>query len=169
MITLRQLTGTPEEIKALQLIFEDSPRFSILSTGSLAANDAAAKVFTMCPKGKTYEDKLVFGVYEHERLVGCVDLIRAYPGAESAFIGLLLLSESNEGRGLGSLAFREVEKWVAPWGYRQMKLGIIETNERARRFWSKLGFEPTGEAKPFHGAAVETRILVFAKSLPLAA
>lgn len=158
----------PEEVEVLQRILEEVPRYAILSTGRAPANDAAKEVFAMLPKGKTYEDKLVLGVFEGEIQVGCTDLIRAYPDSESLFIGLLLLSEKHEERGLGAVAAHEIEQFVAPWGYRRIKLGVIDTNDRALAFWSKLGFAPTGEVKPFRCGAVNASFRVFAKLTPAA-
>ena len=57
--------------------------------------------------GKSYDDKFVFGIYCGADMVGCADLIRGYPDADTAWLGLLLVVSALTAWGLPRLA--------APW------------------------------------------------------
>jgi GNAT superfamily N-acetyltransferase len=103
-------------------------------------------------------------------MVGCADLIRGHPDAATAHVGLLLVAERHEGRGIGSAAFKELEALVRSWhSCSRLRLGVVRSNDRALRFWSRLGFTPTGEVKPYRYASVVSEIVVFDKPLPAGA
>ena len=86
------------------------------------------------------EDKFVLAVLEGEELLGCVDLIRGYPTPDTAYLGLLLLKECRQGRGIGSQVVLQLMEMAANWGCTNMRLGVIETNLPALYFWTKHGF-----------------------------
>jgi RimJ/RimL family protein N-acetyltransferase len=120
------------------------------------------------PPGKGYDDKFVLGAYEDESLVGCVDLIRHYPSASFAYIGLLLIAQRLEGQGYAANVFGEVRKFIAKWQTcTVLRLGVLATNPRAMRFWLNLGFQPTGEVKPYMSDRVNTEVHLY--ELPLSA
>lgn len=75
----------------------------------------AQSAYTILPEGKTYENKFAFGIYRGSEMVGCADLIRGYPGAATAYVGLLLVWEEHQGQGIGRLAFHLLEEFVRGW------------------------------------------------------
>lgn len=165
-VRLRILTGEAEEMRALQQVIEDAPRYAHLMPGVPAGPADAQSLYTILPEGKSYDDKFVLGIYSGASMVGCADLIRGYPDLSTAYVGLLLIAEQHEGKGIGSAAFRELERLALSWRTCScLRLGIARTNERAFRFWSKFGFAPTGEVKPYRYGAVVSETVLFAKAL----
>ena len=82
-------------------------------------------------------------------MIGCADVIRGYPVRESAVIGLLLLAESWQRRGLGRAFAALIERRVASWPeIERFRLGVVASNPGALVFWRKLGYRETGEVKP---------------------
>ena len=43
---------------------------------------------------------------------------------------------------------------------------MVRTDEALVPFWTQLGFEPTGEVKPYRYGPVISEVLVFEKRLP---
>ena len=153
---------------ALQQVIEDAPRYAHLVTGVPPGAADAQSLYTVLPDGKTYDDKFVFGIYSDAAMVGCIDLIRGYPDPFTACIGLLLIAEQHEGKGIGRAAFEELERFIRSWNTcTLLRLGIVRTNDRAFRFWTRLGFAPTGEVKPHRYGTVVSEIVLYAKALDL--
>lgn len=58
------------------------------------------------PPGMTIEDKFYMGFYENEVLVAVMDLITNYPNEQTAFIGLFMVNNRCQNKGVGSKIIR---------------------------------------------------------------
>jgi RimJ/RimL family protein N-acetyltransferase len=147
-LTLRLLTGEPPEMAALQCVLEAAPDYFLQVTGAPPGEAEAQSTFTALPPGKSYQDKFVWGLYEGEAMIGCADVIRGYPVREKALIGLLLLAQPWQHRGLGRAFAALVERVIAAWPeVARLRTGVVASNEGALAFWRKLGYRETGEVK----------------------
>jgi RimJ/RimL family protein N-acetyltransferase len=166
VVTLRILEGEPVDMAALQAVIEGAPVYAQLVTGASPGAADAQSVYTMLPPGKGYDDKFVLGIEADGAMVGCIDCIRGYPDASTAYVGLLLIAEKHRRRGLGRAACRALEACVSRWdGITRVRLGVLRTNEDARRFWLAQGFRATGETKPYRYGPIVTATLLFEKRL----
>lgn len=167
-VSLRRLSGEPDEMAALQRVFDDAPRYAQLLTGAPPGAADAQSTYTILPDGKTYDDKFVVGVFDGAAMVGCIDVIRGWPEAGTAHVGLLLVAEAHEHRGIGRAAVARLEAMIVDWGTcTSLRLGVLRDNARAHRFWLDLGFAPTGEVRPYRYGSVSSETVVYRK--PLAA
>ena len=159
-LTMRPLTGARGEMAALQAVLEAAPDYFLRVTGGPPRAEAQ-NLFTALPQGKTYDDKHVWGLYLGEVMIGCADVIRGYPRGDTAVIGLLLLAERWQGRGLGRAFAALVLRAIAQWSeIATLRIGVAETNPRALAFWRALGFRETGEVKPAaRGVVAAVRVL----------
>jgi GNAT superfamily N-acetyltransferase len=165
-VTLRALAGEAREMADLQRVMEAAPGYAALVTGGPPGRADAQSTFTYLPDGKTYDDKFVYGIYLDDRMVGCVDLIRGYPDEATAFLGLVLISEPFQRRGLGSAAIRAIERIVWSWGScNRIRLSVLRVNDQVVPFWTSLGFEATGETKPYAYGAVASEHVLYEKRL----
>lgn len=165
-VTLRALRGESGEMEELQAALDDAPLYAQLVTGAPPGRADAQSTYTLLPPNKGYEDKFVFGIYSDGKCVGAVDLIRGYPVSETATLGLLLVAEPFQRRGVGSAAYALVEEIIRAWGTcTRVRIGVVEANERVIPFWLRLGFEPTGEINPYRYASVVSRTITFEKRL----
>ena len=65
-------------------------------------------------------------------MIGCADVIRAYPTRDKAVIGLLLLAEPWQQQGFGRAFAALVEQAIAAWpAIARLRLGVARPN-RAR-------------------------------------
>jgi ribosomal protein S18 acetylase RimI-like enzyme len=134
---------------ALQRVLEAAPAYFLTVTGLPPGNAEAQSTFTALPPDKTYADKFVWGLYARESRIGCADVIRGYPVPEKAVIGLLLLVESWQRRGLGRAFATLIEQAISAWPEIEMlRLGVAAANADAFAFWRELGYHETGEVKP---------------------
>lgn len=164
--SLRLLEGEPSEMAELQRVLEEAPTYFHLVTGLPPGPADAQSTYTILPAGKSYDDKFVLGIYRDDEMVGCVDLIRGHPNPNTAWLGLLLVSEKHQGRGIGTRAARLVEDLVEGWGEcDRIRLAVVRINTRVIPFFKQLGYQATGEVKPYRYNAVESESLIYEKNL----
>lgn len=166
-VTIRLLQGETAEMREFQRVLEEAPTYTHRITGYPPDAADAQSTYSALPEGKRYEDKFVFGIFSGEEMIGCVDLIRGYPTKNTALIGLLLLSEHYQHRGLGREAYFLIEDFIRSWHKcDRVRIGLVRTNEEVMPFLAKLGFEPTGETKPYRHASVVSEAVILEKQLP---
>jgi GNAT superfamily N-acetyltransferase len=164
-LTLRLLTGKPVEMAALQCVLEAAPAYYQAVTGAPPRGALAQSTFTALPPDKTYDDKFVWGLYAGDAMIGCADVIRGYPTRTKAVIGLLLLAEPWQKRGLGQAFAALVEQAIAAWeDIATLRVGVAASNPGAIAFWRKLGYFETGEVKPA-GSELIAEVIVLEKPI----
>jgi len=166
-VTIRALTGEPGQMRELQRVFEDAPDYYERTTGVPPGPAEARSTYSVLPEGKDYSDKFVFGIYVDEAMVGCADLIRGYPDPATATLGLLLIGQSHQRRGIGRRALQLIERSAQDWGTcERMRIGVVRSNAGVMPFWISLGYQPTGEVRPFRYGSVQSEVVILQKHLP---
>ena len=116
------------------------------------------------PPGIAFEDKFVFGIYLNNNLIGCADVIRGFPNRQTAMLGLLLLTENQQAKGLGKAAYKKIEEVVKSWaGIEKIRIGIVQSNSEVVAFWQKMGFVDSGQRKAFENKKVTSEAMIFEK------
>jgi ribosomal protein S18 acetylase RimI-like enzyme len=93
-------------------------------------------------------------------------VIRGFPDPTTAHLGLLLISESAQGRGIGRVGYMAIEDVIRSWaGCRCVRIGVVRTNEGVIAFWKKVGFAETGEVKPYCYGTVVSETIILTKAL----
>ena len=165
-VALRLLSSDPAERVTLQHVLEGAPGYAQRVTGAPPGAAHAQSTFTALPAGKTYADKFLFGIFAGNEMVGCIDLIRGYPTANAATLGLLLVAEQHQGMGIGRRAYALLERFASRWGNCDViRLGVVMTNAEVLGFWRKLGFSETGETKPYNHGSVCSQTIIMEKPL----
>jgi RimJ/RimL family protein N-acetyltransferase len=165
LVTLRLLGGEPSEMAKLQHVLESAPKFAVLVTGVPLGPDAQSQ-YSILPDGKTREDKFAFGIFLGNEMVGYAEIIRGYPGPTTAMLGLLLIAEPFQRRGIGCAAYVELEDRIRAWSTcDRVRIGVVETNAAVMPFWQRLGFERTGQSRPYRHGSVASECIYFEKPL----
>lgn len=101
------------------------------------------ELLTDLPPGKTLADKRGMGVFDSAgRLVGGIDVIRDFPEPREWYLGLMVLTPEQRGRGTGTRLLGALLQWLRAQGVEYLRLAASEENEAGRRFWTRMGFEP---------------------------
>ena len=114
-VDLRLISGEPEEMAALQQVLESAPTYAGRVTRHPPGPADTQNLMTILPPDNDYADKFMWGIMLDGEMVGCADMIRGWPSADTAHIGLLLLDEAHVGRGLGRGAYEAIEAQVRRW------------------------------------------------------
>ena len=163
---MKLLTNSNTSIAQLQKVFEESPEYALCVTGLPPHHNEARDMFYLLPQGKTYEKKYVFGLFMGEKIIGCIDIVRGYPDAGTAFLGLLLISEKHQRKGFGREAYHQLEAFTSQWKECfKVRLAVVACNPSAIDFWTSLGFIPTGERTEYNNKRIQTDAILFEKQL----
>jgi uncharacterized protein len=168
MVTLREVAGDPEEVAALQRIMERDEGFALRVTGHPPGPADAQSTLMFVPEGRSPDDKVAFGVWADDELVGILDLLLRYPDAETLDIGLLQIDRDRQGQGIGAAACRALEREVRarwPWA-RRLRLSVVRTNDQVLGFWRRMGFTETGEVRPYRYDQLESEAILMDRRLP---
>jgi len=165
-VRIEELKGEAEEIRELQRVLELTPTYAQRVTGYPPGHADAQSTAIALPENKTYDDKFLYGIYLGEEMVGCADIIRAYPESDTALVGLFLISEAKQGQGIGKVAYQSLEATIRTWQeIKRLRLGVVRTNEIVLPFWKKMGFCLTGEVKPYQYDKLQSETLILEKYL----
>ncbi len=147
----------------LQMLFEKCTDYFELIQGYPAGPAESQSLFSALPEGKAYKDKYLLGVFSNatDWLVGIIDLIRDFPTCGEWMLGLMLLDPDYRALGIGSQVFQAITGWCQSSGAASIRLGVVEDNTAAVRFWQTMGFKEI-DRKPFqhHGSKDHTTIVM---------
>ena len=130
------------DIPTIQLFLEKNPEYFLSAEGEPPGAGQAKEEFeSELPEGWAFTKRWAIGILgkegEVEAFVTIVsDMLT--PGAWH--IGMFILSTHKHGQGVATRIFEGLEAWLKTFGARWLRLGVIEGNDRAERFWERSGF-----------------------------
>ncbi|AZQ41653.1 GNAT family N-acetyltransferase [Streptococcus periodonticum] len=95
------------------------------------------------PEGKAKADKFYVGFWNNSKLVAVMDFVYAYPDEETVFIGLFMVDQAYQRKGIGSQIVTEALAYFTK-NFRKARLAYVKGNPQSRHFWEKQGFKPIG-------------------------
>ena len=144
------------DVDSFVTVFRGTPSFVFLTEGRAPTEAEIFAVMSKVPSGCTSEQVFIHAVSADGVLCGCSVTVRAYPNPRAAYLALLLMVESAQGKSLGQRVLRHIESEAKSWACSSI-LGVVDSrNERALKFWLREGFTERfrREAQGFMGQAV---------------
>jgi ribosomal protein S18 acetylase RimI-like enzyme len=81
-----------------------------------------------------------------------------------AHIGLLLLNEKIQRKGIGAQVYSKLEEYLLHYPFVEtIRLSVVETNKSVMSFWEKCGFKSTGVIKPYTNKKVTSQAIIMEK------
>jgi GNAT superfamily N-acetyltransferase len=156
---------TSNDLGEVNAVFDDLTAYSMQVDGVPKREDAAFAFVTARPSGCELRNKHAFLAKCSGAVIGLLDLIDGYPAPGTAFIGLLAIRQSAQGAGFGRALYQAAEHFAREdLRARTLRLAVVETNP-VLGFWARMGFEPTGETRPFHGERLTSQAVLMEKQL----
>jgi RimJ/RimL family protein N-acetyltransferase len=130
------------DLDALQQLYEACPGYFVLAMGDPPGSDAARKTLeSRPPEDWAWSRKWTIGFRETgTELVAMADLVADLLAPGVWHVGLFMVPERLHGRGFGWRAYAALEAWMREQGAHWLRLGVIEGNARAERFWEASGY-----------------------------
>jgi GNAT superfamily N-acetyltransferase len=145
------------ELPALQALFEANPQYFITVGGQgPRADEAVAEYEELPPPHLSYSGRWFTGFFDAQQALGGMAIVLSDLCAGGVWhVALFILADDWHGTGAARELYNALEAWAARSGATWMRLGVVQGNVRAERFWRAQGFAP-----------VRTRPLVNASGQP---
>lgn len=155
---------------AVLCILESNTEYSRRVEGAVPTPAAAGEILSALPPGVPISKKVDLGLWIGQELVAFADVILGWPTESLAHIGLLMTDGARQGEGLGRMMHDAVVDLAGRRaGIQSLRLSIVDTNaDLAAPFWTKLGYEPTGEAVPYVSGSVESTARIWVRLVAFA-
>ena len=138
MTTATNIQENAEDIQ--QLMAENETYFHLIKE-ELPTLEGAKESYTILPPNTDSEQKTFAVFYKKGKCTAILDFIQGYPEKSIGFIGLFMLAEDCQGKGIGKKLFRHIREAAQKAGLKKLRLGCYAANEPGRRFWEKQGFQ----------------------------
>lgn len=139
--------------------------FEMLNGYSVTLEDVE-NIYSELPNTHNYQDKFLIGVFsENKDLIGIVDFLRDYPFRDSWCLGLMLLDPKFRSQGLGKKVYDDLEEWAVDLGAKVIRIGVLDQNKQAIKFWSILGFKEIETKEIKYGNFISNVIVMIRKPI----
>jgi GNAT superfamily N-acetyltransferase len=131
-----------KDLPTLQALFDTNPEYFFAINGLGPTPDAAQIEFDERPPTHlTFSDRFVLGLFDHGDSLRGVAIVIQDLGAKSVWhISLFLVATVLQGNGVGPEIYVALERWMQKKGALWIRLGVVQGNTPAERFWAKHGF-----------------------------
>ncbi len=139
---LRAIEITGEDEQLLQAFFVANPQYFLAVNGVPAGpNEAHQEIHGELPVGWSFTRKWLVGYLNADGgMVAMANIVSDLLAPSVWHIGLFVIATSHHGTGLAQALYGELEAWAASNGAKWLRLGVVQGNSRAERFWEALGY-----------------------------
>jgi GNAT superfamily N-acetyltransferase len=165
--TLRTIELTSIEEPLLQRFFEANPQYFLSVNGEPAhPNEASEEIHGELPIGWSFTKKWLIGYVDAQNeLVAMVNIVSDLLSPGVWHIGLFVVATSRHGSGYAQTIYRGLETWAIANGAQWLRLGVVQGNTRAERFWESLGYIQTRTRDGVAMGKLRNTIRVMVKAL----
>ncbi len=140
--SLRVLRIGVAELPLLQQFFDANPAYFVSVQGEpAAAHEAHDEVHGELPADFSFTEKLVLGWQQADgALAAMANVVTDLLATRVWHIGLFIVAIARHGSGDAQALHGSVERWAFSNGARWLRLGVVQGNQRAERFWAACGY-----------------------------
>jgi aminoglycoside 3-N-acetyltransferase I len=131
--------GERDQLRLAELCRRCSDFFELVE-GQPGGPATAAEILGPLPDHVTSGTMQVFGIERRDDLIGVVELLEGYPGANDWYVGDFVLSPEVRGVGLGTNVWVGLREWIREREAVVVRLVVQKQNPSARIFWERQGF-----------------------------
>ena len=138
---------TAERAPLLQAFFEANPAYFLATQGEPAGpGEALEEITSQVPPDMPFTRKLVVGYLGPAGdVVAMANVITDLLAVSIHHIGTFIVSTNRHGSGLAQELYGGLEDWARVNGAVWLRLGVVQGNTRAERFWKSQRYVPVRE------------------------
>lgn len=131
-----------DDAARLQAFLEANPEYHLAVCGEPPAADEAGKMFeSSLPEGWRCRKEWMIGFADARGgLAGMASVISGLFCDEVWHLSLFIVATPLRGSGTSQALYGALEPWMRDNGARWSRLGVVEGNARAERFWERAGY-----------------------------
>jgi GNAT superfamily N-acetyltransferase len=139
---LRTIELTPDHEPLLQRFFESNPQYFLAVNGEPAGpGEAHEEIHGQPPAEYGFTKKWLVGYVDAQgSLAAMANVITDLLAPGVWHIGLFIVATSRHGTGEAQVLHRGLETWALANHATWLRLGVVQGNARAERFWHSLGY-----------------------------
>ena len=162
------------DLPALQRFFDANPEYFVDINGEPPRVDEAEREFRDTPPpGMAYRGMVLLGFIDGgaaggERdgeLVAMATVVGDFIAEHVWHIGLFIVATALHGSGAAGAMYGQLEAWLAGRGAHWIRLGVVDGNARAERFWERSDYVQVRERGPVEMGQRMHRLRVMVKPL----
>jgi len=115
-------------------ILNSNTHYNILENGVPSRTIEDAKEFL---NQNTESYLIILG----NKYIGIIDFLEKNPDDNCPWIGLLMIHGEYHAKGFGKMSYHLFEEKLKQRGCNKVRIGILQENKFARKFWTSLGFK----------------------------
>jgi GNAT superfamily N-acetyltransferase len=140
---LRTVELTPDFEARLQQFYEANPAyFDAVQGGPAGPNEAHETIHDELPAGWPFTTVWLIGYLDaDDSLVAIANVVSDLLAPGVWHLGLFIVATARHGNGEAQSLYRGLESWASANGARWLRLGVVQGNVRAERFWQSLGYQ----------------------------
>ena len=145
------------DIPVLQRFYESNPEYHLIVGGQAPGPKEARDEFDSLPPAEwPFEKRWMLAFVDgNDSMVGMASVVSDLFAQGIWHIGLFVVATSLHGHGAAHELYGRLESWMRDNGARWLRLGVVEGNARAERFWEKSGYV---DVRKRHGVEIGRRV-----------
>jgi GNAT superfamily N-acetyltransferase len=142
---LRTVELGPADAPLLQRFFDSNPAYFVAVHGEPAGpQEAHEEIHGELPAGWPFTKKWLVGYLDDSAgLVALANVVSDLLAPRVWHIGLFIVASERHGSGAAQALYSGLEAWAVGHGAQWFRLGVVQGNGRAERFWESMGFVET--------------------------
>ncbi|MCA3211823.1 MAG: GNAT family N-acetyltransferase [Burkholderiaceae bacterium] len=130
------------DLPAIAAFYAESPEYlRMVEAREPAPQDALEFLSAVPPPELSYRDHYALLLRDAcSRIDGLMMVATDLPATGVWHLSLMMVATRLHGRGLAQAAYGAYEAWARASGACWLRLGVVEQNVRARRFWQRQGY-----------------------------
>lgn len=162
-----RILGTADVVE-LQRFFDANPEYFLTVQGEPPRPDEAERELAdVPPAGMPYREMLLIGFVDDASgdLAGMATIVGDFIADHVWHIGLFIVASALHGSGAAPVLYRKLEQWMVDRGARWIRLGVVQGNAKAERFWQRSGYVQVRERGPLQMGRKTNLLRVMVKPL----
>jgi len=167
MEMLRAHELSAAHIADLQRFFDLNPEYFLAVTGQgPSPTEGADEIHGTLPEGWSFTKKWSIGFTdETDSMIGMANVVSDLLAPRVWHIGLFIVATRLHSSGAARRLYERLEGWAHDLGAQWLRLGVVEGNSRAERFWERCGFVDVRKRNGVEMGERSNTIRVMAKPL----
>ncbi|HQR19962.1 MAG TPA: GNAT family N-acetyltransferase [Burkholderiaceae bacterium] len=155
-------------IGELQAFYEANPEYWHLVHGHAPVPDEATQEFDARPPAEMSYSAVPMWLIRDRvsgRLIGEVSAVTDLMAPGVIHLGFFIVDKARQGSGFAAEVYGAYEAWAIAHGARWLRLGVVEGNQRAHRFWVRNGYREVRRRHDYEIGSLRHTLLVMVKAL----